>query len=151
MPRTPRQTKHSPHDGGGSVGGGGSKVTPQKARRVYSEQEIIDALYECNGLIARVAKMLDCSRKSIYERAEKSPTLKAAIEDSRRYAVDATEDALHKRIEAGDTTAIIFLLKTLGKERGYVERVEMTGKDGGNLISFAELAQMVKAAKEASE
>jgi hypothetical protein len=36
-------------------------------------------------------------------------------------------------IKAGNVTAIIFYLKTQAKDRGYVERQELTGADGGKL------------------
>jgi len=37
---------------------------------------------------------------------------------------------LHKQIGEGNTSATIFYLKTKGKNRGYVERQEITGADG---------------------
>ena len=37
-------------------------------------------------------------------------------------------------IERPSETAIIFTLKTRGKKRGYVERQEVTGADGAELI-----------------
>lgn len=47
---------------------------------------------------------------------------------------DFVESALMKRIEKGDTTAIIFYCKTKLKNRGYTERTELTGKDGEPLM-----------------
>lgn len=47
---------------------------------------------------------------------------------------DFVESALMKRIQAGDTTAIIFFCKTKMKNRGYTERTEVTGKDGEPLL-----------------
>ncbi len=40
--------------------------------------------------------------------------------------LDFVEGALMQRVKAGDTTAIIFALKTLGRHRGYAEKVEIT-------------------------
>lgn len=77
-----------------------------------------------------------------------------ALEDSRERFVDLAESNLRKLvagvpaiekdengekrfagwIERPSETAIIFTLKTRGKKRGYVERQEVTGADGAELI-----------------
>jgi hypothetical protein len=65
---------------------------------------------------------------SISERRE---FLKDALEDSRETTLDNAEDKLGLAVKKGEAWAICFLLKTQGKSRGYVERIEQTGADGG--------------------
>lgn len=114
--------KTSPPNTGGKTAGR-EKPIPKKTKQ-YTDQNMIDALYHCSGLVLRAAKHLGCNPETIYRRVNTVPAVATALADARARAVDLAEDALHTRIEHGDTTAIIFLLKTLGKSRGYVERVE---------------------------
>jgi len=77
------------------------------------------------------ARLLNCTRNTVYRYIENYATVKAAYEEQRETLIDFTEDQLFKQVKAGNITAIIFTLKTIGKHRGYVERQEVTGKDGG--------------------
>ena len=45
--------------------------------------------------------------------------------------LDFAESKLFQKIKEGDSTAILFYLKTQGKARGYIERSEVTGANGG--------------------
>lgn len=51
----------------------------------------------------------------------------------REMRLDFAEAQLLKNIQAGKEASLIFFLKTQGKRRGYVERTEITGADGGPL------------------
>jgi len=53
-----------------------------------------------------------------------------AADDVSEILLDFAEAKLYDQIKNGNTTAIIFFLKTRGKKRGYVERQEITGADG---------------------
>ena len=56
----------------------------------------------------------------IHARAAKEPKIREAIDNARGLLVDEAEAALAKLVEAGDMTAVVFTLKTIGKGRGYV-------------------------------
>jgi hypothetical protein len=66
---------------------------------------------------------LDVERKTLYIWIEEED-LKDALVEGRNSRIDFVESKLDQKINDGDTTAIIFFLKTQGKERGYVERQE---------------------------
>lgn len=73
----------------------------------------------CNVTLA--CKSLGISRRTFYMWREADKALAAELDDIKDEARDFIENALYKRIEAGDTTAIIFACKTMLRDRGYVE------------------------------
>lgn len=83
------------------------------------------------GNIAAIARHLGVSRGTIHNRMAESATLKTAIVDAREAMIDNAESVLYDQALKGNTTALIFFLKTQGRGRGYVERQEITGADGG--------------------
>ena len=85
------------------------------------------------GNIAAVARSFGVTRKAIYDRIHKSAKLRKALIESRETMLDNAETELYDQALDGNTTALIFFLKTQGKIRGYVERQEITGKDGDKI------------------
>lgn len=96
----------------------------------YTAQQMIDAIQDAKGILAAAARSLGCSRTTLYNYMERYSTVKDAYTESRETLLDFTEQQLFKQVSEGNITAIIFTLKTIGKRRGYVERQEVTGKDG---------------------
>lgn len=78
-------------------------------------------------MVYLAAKRLGCGPSSIYRRMEKSAKVKAVVDDSRGELLDTAETALKSAVIAKEGWAVCFTLKTIGKERGYVERQEITG------------------------
>lgn len=96
-------------------------------------QEAIDAARGSKGFVTQIAARLACSRRHVYNLMDKWVTFREAVEDERESLKDFAEGALLKKINSGDTASIIFFLKCQAKERGYVERQEITGKGGSDL------------------
>ncbi len=97
----------------------------KKPERSVIEKAIVKAF----GNLSAASKSLGVDRVSLYKWIEQDGLEQAVIE-GRNSRLDFVEGKLDQKIDGGDTTAIIFFLKTQGKSRGYVERQEITGADG---------------------
>jgi len=58
----------------------------------------------------------------------------AALKEIEEQLIDYTENKLLTKIKSGNLTAMIFFLKCKGKHRGWIERQEVTGRDGKGLM-----------------
>jgi hypothetical protein len=56
---------------------------------------------------------------------KKRPALEQVIDDSRQAIVDEAENQLSRLVGEGYFPAVRFALETIGKDRGYSERVEL--------------------------
>jgi predicted transcriptional regulator len=96
----------------------------------YTAERVAQALRDTKGLVSLAAKRLGCSAQTVRNYVERYPTVQQTLHDEREAMVDIGELALYKSVQDGEAWAVCFILKCLGKERGYVERAEYTGKDG---------------------
>lgn len=102
-------------------------------KETLTVKEVADAVYAERGFLFYAAKRLGVDPKTIRNYAKKHETVRDAITQARENSKDLAESRMLERIDEGDMSAIIFYLKTQAKDRGYVERQEMTGAEGGKL------------------
>lgn len=105
------------------------------ARAKFTDEELEKAIREAHGILAHAARILSkggrrITRQAIEQRIATTPELQAVAYQEREALTDFAENKLFELIKAGDKTSIIFYLKCKAKNRGYVERQELTGKDG---------------------
>ena len=100
-------------------------------KRAETAKKIIAAVSESKGLLTIAARKAGISYRTLCKYAQQCPTIRQAINDSRESITDMAEGKLYQAIIAGNMTAIIFYLKTKAKDRGYIERQEVTGEGGG--------------------
>jgi len=99
-----------------------------------TKNNIKKKIHEKRGNLSTVARSFGRSRTWLYNTLnDKYPCLWDDVKDARETLTDDVESELQKQIFKGNITAIIFYLKTQGKGRGYVERIEQqhSGQDGG--------------------
>ena len=108
---------------------------PRQPYRKYTQEQMIKALEESKGLIAPAARALGCSRDNIRSYLEEYTAVAEAKLDQREAVTDMAENALYAAILRGEAWAICFYLKCMAKDRGYVEKAEISGP-GGKPISI---------------
>ena len=114
------------------------------------KKALLSALESSLGIVSTACKAAEVSRETFYTWKREDEAFKNAYESLKDLALDFAESKLLQKINgvemvkntadgpvvyelAPSDTAIIFYLKTQGKERGYIERQEITGKDGKDL------------------
>ena len=85
---------------------------------------MIDALVKTLGVVTPACKLVKVWRTTHYQWLIDDEVYKQRVEDVGNIAIDFAESSLHKQIQDHDTTATIFYLKTKGKKRGYIEKIE---------------------------
>lgn len=95
-----------------------------KSRHIKKES-ILKALEQSLGIVTVACKKADVPRSTFYKWLNEDENFAQQVKDIENIALDFAESQLHKQIQEGNTTATIFLLKTKGKKRGYIERQEI--------------------------
>jgi len=103
-------------------------------KREHTCTKIIAALKETKGLLTLAARKAGVSYSTVNRYANDFPSVRQAVEEAKESMTDFAEGKLFQAINEGNMTAVIFYLKTKGKARGYVERQEIGGEGGGEII-----------------
>ncbi len=80
--------------------------------------------HDSHGIVSYACQKVGITRACYYKWRESDPKFKERAEEVEEETIDVVESKLLSAINNDDLTAIIFYLKTKGKKRGYIERVE---------------------------
>lgn len=107
-----------------------------------TDEEIILALNKHGGVVSRAARELGYATTTLKQKMYTNETLKKYRDGFQENLLDEAEKGLLEKCKEGNIQAIRFALSTLGRRRGYSERVELTGAKGKDL--FPELTPVQK-------
>lgn len=96
--------------------------------------DVRELLGQTKGNVAAIARTLGVTRRTVYNRILESPTLQDELKEARETMLDNAESVLYSKVLDGDMRALMFFLRTQGKDRGYYERREHTGNPDAPLI-----------------
>jgi hypothetical protein len=106
-------------------------LTPKKSALRYSPEQVALAIRDGRGMLSVAARALGCTRQTVDNYLQRHPACRQARTEAKELLKDTAELQLVKAIQDGEAWAICFYLKTQAKDRGYVERAEVTGADNG--------------------
>jgi hypothetical protein len=94
------------------------------------KKKMIVSLESSLGVVTLACKKAGVSRTQHYFWLSNDEEYKRAVDDISEISVDFVESKLYENIKTGDTTSIIFFLKTKGRKRGYSEHqlIQLSGE-----------------------
>lgn len=113
---------------------------------------MLEVIAKSSGIVYPIAQAFGVTRSTVYEWLKSDEDLKTALDYAREDIVDVIESKYLKRAIGGSERAQEFLLKTLGKNRGYVERKDLTSKGESVFFDFPNLtAEEIESLKHTSD
>lgn len=104
---------------------------------LFSKERFEMAIKDSMGIKTGIAQRVGCSRQTVENALERWPDLQTMIADERTSIIDLAETKLMQQISGGELRAILFTLETLGKDRGWTKRTEVTGAGGERLLGLS--------------
>ena len=115
-----------------------SKQTSETLHKLVSNGATIKAACEKIGI----------DRWTFYEWKRLHPEWGAEVDTAKEVILDDVEDAIYTRAKDGDVTACIFILKTQGRRRGWIEKIDLNANvaiNGANEATDAKVDAILKA------
>lgn len=91
-------------------------------KKEESKGKFLEALAAAAGIVLTACESVNVSRSTYYRWYKEDAAFAERVDEISEEQMDFVEGKLLKSIKEGDTTAIIFYLKTKGKKRGYSEK-----------------------------
>jgi hypothetical protein len=91
----------------------------------YTAQQVADALTACKGMVTVAARQLNCNVDTVLNYCKRYAMCEKAKKGARDEILDECELRLVAAIRRDEGWAIAFALKTIGRSRGYGERLDL--------------------------
>lgn len=108
-------------------------------RIAEAKEEFLGILEKSAGMVATACRKANISRPTYYRWRDEDKEFAERCDDIKEIQKDGAEALILKKMKDGDTSMLIFYAKTQMKDRGYVERRELVGRDGQDLIKHEQV------------
>ena len=128
-------------------------MSQKKSLAAIGEDRAIEALVSTRGNVSMAAEKLGVNRRTISRWMVQHPHLRMLVSEQRDRLLDKAEENVFEAVMQRDLKMSMFVLRTLGKNRGYTERREVSQPTPRLIRNMPtdELVVMYKAATERGE
>ena len=98
-----------------------------------TKKQVMEALESTKGSAYLAAKKLNVSHTLIYDYLNEYPEVRAIQALHQGVLIDVGVLKLTEAVYRGEQWAVKYVLSTLGKERGFSERQEISGPEGKDI------------------
>lgn len=88
------------------------------------KKDFLRAYEESMGNVSRACEKINISRRTYYLWIDNDNDFAETVNEIDEKNIDFAETMLLKNIREGKETSLIFFLKTKGRNRGYIEKIE---------------------------
>lgn len=96
-----------------------------KSNKTFKQQMFIHAMISCAFNASRACKIIGLSYREVEKWIKYDLDFRNLLDEVQTHKKNFVESALIRLVDAGDSPAVIFANKTLNKDRGYSERVDI--------------------------
>ena len=90
------------------------------------KKAMIEAMQKSLGIVTTATKTVGIHRATHYDWINNDPEYLRSVNEIKEMAHDFVESQLYNQIKEGNTTATIFYMKCKMRERGYIEKHEIS-------------------------
>lgn len=119
------------------------EIEPKKVKGRL-KNALLDAYDKSMGNVSSACRTVNVSRETFYRFKRDDKVFSERVTEIDESNLDFAETILLKNIREGKEASLIFFLKTKGRDRGYIERIDSTV----TVNPFLELMRSVNAEEE---
>jgi hypothetical protein len=102
-----------------------------------TKAELIKSIERHGGIMSHIAREFGLTIRGVQKRVAKDPDLQDAVTQAREQLIDEAEAGLRLAVKERRPWALKLVLTTLGRHRGYTQRVEVeTNGDRSNNVTI---------------
>ena len=103
-----------------------TKKHPLGEPLTFRQRKFLLHFFECGFNIEQACDKMKLSRNRVYHWMRESTEFNLAMNHVKDMLIHSAEAAIAKAIQEGNVQAAIFVLKTIGKKKGYTESIDIT-------------------------